>query len=196
MSMHAAPSPQDLAPGIGHRLRARRKVRGLSLQDVAARADVSVGLLSQIERGITSPSLRSLNAICSALDMPVSWLFNPQGADGASGIVIRRRSRRILDLGGRGMTKELLTPDECTGIQMMSLIIRPGGASGERAHNHPQGAKCGCVRSGALGLEVDGEAFVLEAGDSFGIDARRMIRFWAEGEQECHVIWVVTPALY
>ncbi len=181
---------------IGGRLRLRRKVRGLSLKDVAQRADVSIGLLSQIERGLTMPSVRSLGAICSALEMPVGWLFDSPDSADQSAIVVRHHQRRVLDLGSKGMVKELMTPDSCGGIQMMRLVIRPGGSTGETPYNHPLGAKCGTVLAGVLGLEVDGEVFRLAVGDSFAFDANRMIRFWCDGDQTTEALWVVTPAVY
>lgn len=192
----APATPAKDPSGIGPRLRARRKVRGMSLQQVAARAEVSIGLLSQIERGLSMPSVRSLRAICAALEMPVGWLFDAPEAGVPDPVVVPRHRRRVLDLGHKGMIKELLTPDECRGIQMMRLVIRPGGVSGQTAYNHPEGAKCGTVLSGVLGLEVDGEVHRLEAGDSFAFDATRMIRFWADGTCEAVVIWVVSPAVY
>jgi transcriptional regulator with XRE-family HTH domain len=186
------------AETLGQRLRLRRKVKALSLQDVALRASISTGLLSQIERGLTTPSVKSLSAICAALEMPVSWLFDqPAAADAPDAdIVVRRWHRRVLDLGSRGMIKELLTPDACAGIQMMRLIIRPGGATGDTPYNHPQGAKCGLVQRGILGLEINGRSLRIDAGASFAFPATAMIRFWAEGDTDCEVIWVVAPAVY
>lgn len=190
-----AETPDD-ADGIGPRLRARRKVRGLSLQQVAGRAEVSIGLLSQIERGLSMPSVRSLRAICTALEMPVGWLFDGDGAGLGDPVVVPRHRRRVLDLGEKGMIKEMMTPDTCAGIQMMRIVIRPGGSSGQTAYNHPEGSKCGTVVSGVLGLELDGVARRLEAGDSFAFAATSMLRFWAEGPEEAVVIWVISPAVY
>lgn len=184
--------------GIGPRLRARRKVRKMPLQEVARRADISIGLLSQIERGLSMPSVRSLTAICAALEMPVSWLFDaPDAADGpASALVVRRNQRRILDLGAKGMVKELMTPDECNGIQMMRIVIEPGGSTGDKPYNHPDGAKCGTVLAGILGIEVDGVEHRLEVGDAIAFDATRMIRLYAVGDRRAEVLWVVSPAVY
>lgn len=186
--------PGDLA--LGARLRLRRKVRGLSLKEVARRAEVSIGLLSQIERGLSMPSVRSLAAICAALEMPVGWLFGEDAATEDNPLVVRRHARRVMDLGAKGMAKEFLTPDHCPGIQMMRLVIRPGGSTGAEPYNHPQGMKCGTVLSGVLGLEVDGEVLRLDAGDSFAFEATQLIRFWCEGAQDAVVLWVVTPAVY
>lgn len=180
---------------LGRRLRERRKVRDMSLKDVASKAGVSVSLLSQVERGISMPSVRSLGAICAALEMPVSWLFDRQG-ENPDEIVVRKHQRRTLDLGAKGMIKELMTPDNCSGIQMMRLIIRPGGSTGETPYNHPSGSKCGTVLSGTLGLEVNGTVHEIGPGDAFAFDAKEKIRFWAIGQIDVDLLWVVTPAVY
>lgn len=185
------------AAGIGNKLRLRRKVRGLSLKDVATRSSVSIGLVSQIERGLSTPSLRSLNQICSALDMPIRWLFEETpDTEGENGVVVRAMNRRHLDFGAKGMAKELLSPDTVLGIQMMQITIRPGGSSGDSPYNHPSGAKCGTVLSGKFGLSVGQTDYILSTGDSFAFHATERHRFWCVGDAPCQVIWVVTPAVY
>lgn len=184
--------------GIGHKLRLRRKLKGLSLQDVAGNSGISIGQLSQIERGLSAPSLKSLKQICTALDMPMGWLFDGIGeARGDDdGVIVRQENRRHLDLGSKGMSKELMTPDSCPGIQMMQIVIRPGGSSGDQPYNNPEGAKCGTVVEGRLGIEIDGRAYYLDPGDTFAFDARSPHRFWCASETSCRLLWVVAPALY
>jgi transcriptional regulator with XRE-family HTH domain len=180
--------------GIGRKLRLRRAIKRRSLQEVAAKADISIGLLSQIERGVTTPSLKSLRQICAALDMPVGWLFDvPEGEH--QDLVIRAGARRVMHLGPKGMTKELLSPDTVPDIQMIKIIVQPGGSSGP-AYNNPGGAKCGTVLAGSLGLEIDGKEFTLEAGDAFAFEATKMHRFWCVGDVPVELIWTVTPAVY
>ncbi|WP_232830449.1 helix-turn-helix domain-containing protein [Oceanicella sp. SM1341] len=198
-----APAPAgEAAQGaarIGARLRDRRKLRQLSLQEVAGRAGVSAALLSQVERGISAPSLETMVALCAALDMPASWLFDNSGPAGAApeeACIVRRGARRVLDLSARGMIKEMLTPDACRRVQMMRMLIRPGGSSGEAPYNHPEGAKCGTVLAGTLSLEIGGRLHLLHGGDSFAFEATEMIRFWNEGPEEADVIWVGSPAFY
>ena len=181
--------------GIGRKLRLRRLIKGLSLQDVADRAEISIGLLSQIERGITMPSLKSLRQVCAALDMPVGWLFDvPDGEHGS--VVVRSSSRRVMSLGPKGMTKELLSPDSVPGIQMIRIVIQPGGSSGDVPYNNEAGSKCGTVLSGTLGLEVDGTEYLVATADSFAFSAVKLHRFWCVGDQPVDLIWVVTPAVY
>jgi transcriptional regulator with XRE-family HTH domain len=184
----------DRDEGLGRKLRLRRTIKRFSLQYVAERADISVGLLSQIERGLTTPSLRSLRQICTALDMPVGWLFDVPTSK-QEDAVVRASARLTLDLGPKGMRKELLSPDEVTGIQMMRIEIRPGGAWGEASRNE-SGAKCGIVTSGTLALELDGIVHLIGPGDSFAFEATRLHRFWCEGLEAVDLLWVVAPAVY
>src|SRR3984957_15541056 len=121
MSDHAeveTAAETDRDEGLGRKLRLRRAIKRFSLQQVAERADISVGLLSQIERGITTPSLRSLRQICAALDMPVGWLFDVPASE-QEDAVVRVNARRTLDLGPKSMRKQLMSPDTVTEIQMM-----------------------------------------------------------------------------
>ena len=180
---------------VGTRLRMRRLARRLTLQELAQKSGLSVGLLSQIERGVTTPSLRSLRQISTALEMPLGWLFEP--APHPSGdLIVRAADRRRMDLGPGAMVKELMSPDTVLDIQIIRIIIQPGGTSGDKPYNNPIGAKCGTVVSGQLGLEVAGKKYTLEPGDSFAFRAENMHRFWCIGDLPVDLIWVVTPALY
>jgi transcriptional regulator with XRE-family HTH domain len=183
---------------LGAKLRMRRKRRGLGLQEVAAASGVSIGQLSQIERDLSQPSLRSLRQICTALDMPIGWLFDdpaPHRPEDA-GLIVRAGRGRTIDLGAKGMVKELLTPDGCEGVQMMRIAIKPGGASGEAPYLTRGGARCATVLSGRLAIEVDGRAHSLGPGDSFAFEAERALLFRCEGDEPCELIWAVAPAIY
>lgn len=184
--------------GIGQKLRRRRKVKRLSLKELSLKADLSIGLLSQIERGLSTPSLRSLNQVCQALDMPILWLFDTDESVEAQKeeAVVRLSQRRRMNLGSGGMIKDILSPDSISEIQLMRFVIFPGGRSGDSPAQHPTGAKCGTVLSGTLGLEIDGQEHVINQHDSFAFKASSRYRFWAIGDTDCEVIWAVTPALY
>lgn len=183
---------------IGTTLRLRRRVRRESLQNIAEMAGISATQLSLVERGLAQPSLRTLRLICEALQMPMSWLF--VGESGASalegGIVVRRKQRRHVDLGPEATAKELLTGDVCSEIQLMQVTIPPEGGSGQQPFKTGLAARCGVVTQGRLGLEVDGQTFVLDKDDSFAFAKRETCRFWCESSETCIVIWAVAPAIY
>lgn len=193
------PEPAETADDrLGEKLRLRRKVRRLSLQSVADASGISIGQLSQIERGISAPSLRSLRQICQALDMPMGWLFDgsAERSNGDAEMIVRAAARRTMALGSDTLTKELLTPDACTQLQMMRIVIQPGGASGDEPYTTKGGARCATVLQGRLGIEVDGRTHLLDTGDTFAFEATHRLRFWCEGARPCELIWAVTPAIY
>ncbi len=74
---HRLVDPVDAS--IGERIRGLRRQRDLSLQQAAQTADVSVGYLSQIERGLSSPSVRDLMRIATALQTDMSFFFEAAG---------------------------------------------------------------------------------------------------------------------
>lgn len=185
---------EDNGATIGGRIRMRRRIRRMSLQELSERSGLSVALLSQIERNVSTPSLRSLKQVCEGLDMPIGWLFD--GGEESTGVVLRAGSRRRLDFGPLKMVKELMSPDSVPEIQIMKIIIQPEGSSGAAPYNNPEGAKCGTVLSGRLGLHVNGRDYVLETGDSFAFRAQDMHRFWCIGDNAVEILWIVTPAVY
>lgn len=189
---------ENWTDGIGPRLRQRRKVKRQSLKELSQRAGISIGLLSQIERGLSTPSIRALNQICMALEMPMNWLFDRDEVVNVENepVVVRNAQRRRMNLGSGSMLKEILSPDSISEIQLMRFVIHPGGRSGDSPAQHPTGAKCGTVLSGCLGLEVNGQEYIINQYDSFAFKASAQYRFWAVGDTQCEVLWAVTPALY
>ncbi|MGN6450349.1 MAG: helix-turn-helix domain-containing protein [Brucella intermedia] len=187
--------PQSDAIQVGETVRLRRQMRGMSLKQVAEPAGISVGMLSQVERGLAAPSIKTLRAICSAMDMPVNWLFHrdKDPENQANEFIVQRSSRRSLSYNDGALIKELLTPDTQPQIQMLRFLMEPGADSGE-PYSNTEGGKCGLVLQGTLGLELDERQFVINAGDSFAFPARSMVRFWTLGDSTCVVIWVVSPA--
>lgn len=180
---------------VGETIRLRRQMRGLSLKQVAEPAGISVGMLSQVERGLAAPSIKSLRAICAAMDMPVNWLFHrdDEQEDQAAEYIVARSARRSLTYHDGALIKELLTPDTQPKIQMLRFLLKPGASSGE-PYSDPEGGKCGLVLSGTLGLELNSTEFTIREGDSFAFPATTLVRFWAIGDIPCEVIWVVAPA--
>jgi len=172
----AAPSTAepDLAP-LGDRLRNRRKELKLTLQDVADKAGFSVGFISQIERGITVPSLVSLVAVCRALNVEISTFFQqPKG-----NAVTRHDSRPVYGLareGQRAVTYERLSASFPGNVLRSTLIHEPPGFRSEPMSH--EGEEIFFIVSGELTLELDGERMILEAGDTVHFPSTRTHTTW------------------
>src|SRR5437016_11353147 len=102
----ARAAERDVVHQSGRRVRALREARGLSLRDLADRSGVSAPMLSQVERGETSPTLTVATRIAAGLELRLSQLLRLD-EDGAV-TVVRARERR--KGGARGHGYELLTP--------------------------------------------------------------------------------------
>lgn len=177
---------------IKYQLKRLRTNRGLSLQQLASISGVSIGLLSQIERGRSSPSLRTLTKIRVALEVSMTELFAPpETIDKTEGkIVVRQDNRNHLDLGPDKLIKELLSPPGYQFIQSMILQIPPGGGSGKDTYQN-QGEKAGLVLQGYFRLFVGDGIFDLRKGDSFQFDSSVPHRFENKHNEGAEVLWVV-----
>jgi transcriptional regulator with XRE-family HTH domain len=192
MSKRAAKAPaMDVA--VGQRLRELRRARRLSLETVAARTDLSIGFLSQIERGLSSPSLRVLATLADVLGVGIAGLFGArEKADtAADAIVTREKARAKLNLWRTGISKQLLSPAGSDGRLNLFLVhMEPGGSTGDELYTH-DGEEAGLVIEGEMKLTVDAESWTLKRGDSFRFASRRPHRFSNPShENKAVVLWV------
>lgn len=183
----------QIAP-IAARLRRRRKELKLTLQDVADGAGFSVGFISQIERGITVPSLTSLVAVCHVLKVDIaSFLGQPK----AVAPVTRHEQRPVYALGGepgRAVSYERLSAAFPGNVLRSTLIHEPPGYRSEpMAH---EGEEIFFVVEGALTLEVDGEQMILEAGDSAHFPSTRTHATWNHTSQATTVFHTCTMDVF
>lgn len=179
---------------LGADLRALRRARGLTLAQLAARLERSVGWLSQVERDLSEPSISDLRQIGAALGVPISMLFGhaPIPSDEA-GLVVRRDARRRLGSGAAGLVEELLSPDLTDDFEMVHSTFLPRSELGETVTRPTQ--EVGYVISGRLDLEIGRRSFTLDPGDSFRIRGEPFR--WANPYDEpAVVIWVIAPPVY
>ncbi|SDR63462.1 transcriptional regulator, XRE family with cupin sensor [Rhizobiales bacterium GAS113] len=175
---------------LGLVIRRLRTQRNLSLQRLAELSDVSVGMLSHIERDLTSPSLRTLTKIRLALKVPISALFENAGEPDGVDFVRRADGRPILDLGPQLLVKQLLSPANARSLQFMMLIIPPGGGSGTAPIGYPS-EKGGLVIEGRITLHVGANSVILSEGDSFQFDGATPHHFVNEGAETAKVLWMI-----
>lgn len=178
---------------VGATLRAARKARGLSLQKLAVQSGVSVGMISQVERGRANPSMRLLTALRRAMNISLQELFGESAnasahMTGIPDFVRRANDRPVIDLGH--LQKELLTSGGRHNLQIMLLKIQPGGGSGIDALVYPAD-KGGLVLSGEVVLNVNGQEAVLHAGDSFAFDSALPHSLRNDSDATAEVIWII-----
>ncbi|MBI2767999.1 MAG: cupin domain-containing protein [Burkholderiales bacterium] len=182
---------------IGAEVRSLRKAKNLSLQELAARCGKSVGFLSQVERGLSKPTVSVLHDLATALKVHINWFF-PQTEGGGNpadgGIVVRKANRRRLSFGS-GISDYLLSPNLNGPLELLWSEMAPQADSGEKAYQHV-GDEAGVIINGSLELWVGEQFFVLDAGDSFSFPSSTPHRYRNPGNTITEVAWVVTPPSY
>ncbi len=149
---------------------------------------MSPGLLSQVERGIGNPSLRSLQKIAKALGLRLGDLL--EGGDVERRRLVRHDQRRTL--GVDGLTYELLTPDLNGQLEVL-LTSLPAGFDNERHPFSHQGEECVLLVEGEVQVTIGDDAYLLEPGDAVTYDAAQPHWYRNDREAPARVLGVVTP---
>ena len=186
-----AGDPQGL---VGAKLREFRQSRGLTLKQLATLAGTSVGHLSQLERDMGSPSVKTLYAISRALGVTIGQFFD-HGEEGARGAqyVVRKSGRRHIRFA-EGIDDYRLTSEAVSQLALLYSTFTPGATLSE-PYTH-EGEEAGYVVSGQLELYLEDAKIVLEAGDSFSFPSQVPHRYRNPGSIETVIIWAMTPPSY
>lgn len=155
--------PIDLG-ALGHRIRLERARRGLSLAQLATRSGVSRSMLSDVERGLKTPTVLVLDHIATALDTSIARLV---GDERAERVVLRRRQEQDVAVDPSGWERRILSP-VLPGVEfeLMRTMIPGGVDAGEFAPHAPGSREYLAIERGRLRLTVDGVPYVLGEGDS------------------------------
>lgn len=179
---------------LGVDLRALRKARGLTLVDLAAKLDRSVGWISQVERDLSTPSVLDLRRIAAALDAPVSMLFGKADAPiDEAGYVVRSTARRQIGTREGALVEELLSPDLTDDFEVVHSTFAPGSHRGHMVMRPTQ--EVGYVVSGTLDLMIGDREFTVSTGDSFRIRGEPF-EWHNRYDDPAVVIWVIAPPVY
>src|SRR5918912_1122041 len=178
---------------VGERLRELRRFRRATLKTIADRSGLSESFLSQVERGRSSASIASLRRIAEALGVSIADLFEPDGVPGPR--VLRRAERPALAFGVLGR-KLLLTPRPLHNLEVFVGELGVGGSTGEQPYAHGDSQELFVVLAGHVQLEVGGERFELEHGDSIEYRSSTPHRVSNVGDGLAEVMWIVSTPSY
>jgi len=194
----AAVSRGHGSESLGARLRHLRTARDLTIAQLAERSGVSSGLISQIERGNSNPSIKTLQRLRAALGVNL-WEFLEDRSSAAPGdggtpegppFVRRKADRPRIVVGTTRLVKELLSPRNDRNLRFMIISLPPGGESEDVIIG--QGEKGGLVTEGKVRLTVGSEDSALEEGDSFQFPSSIAHKLSNPYDQPAQVIWIMS----
>jgi transcriptional regulator with XRE-family HTH domain len=204
----------DPVPYVGERLREERLRRGVSMRSLARDLGVSASLISQIETGKSQPSVGTLYAITTALDISIEDVFDPPDQRAASrsdrpsapttvlealgslrgqrvGPLVTPNIRQVLQLDS-GVTWERLGQLPRTHVDFLLITYVPGGMSSSsgRLMRHP-GAEYGYLISGELILTLGFDELRLTPGDAVSFESTTPHRYHNDGSTPAVGVWFV-----
>jgi XRE family transcriptional regulator, regulator of sulfur utilization len=185
----------EVGTPVGSRVRALREALDLSLRDLAERSGVSAPMLSQVERGETSPTLTVANRIAAGLDLRLSQLLRLDESGTVS--IVRPGERR--SGGADGHRWEVLTPPlPGQRAEVSRHTVQPGartGGPGDPPMHEPGARETTLVQHGRVSFVCDGARHELAAGDCVTFDADLPHHFENPGEEEAVLLAVVSAGL-
>lgn len=172
----------DMA-GLGHRIREERARRQLGLEELSRRCSVSRSMLSAVERGQKVPTVLVLDRIATGLNTSLSRLL---GEESKARMTILRHKDQDLVRDPSGWERRILSP-VLPGIEfeLMRTTIKPGVDAGVFNPHAPGSREYVAVERGTLRLSINGEPFVLNAGDSIYYDGDCQHGFANPGRSDC-----------
>jgi quercetin dioxygenase-like cupin family protein/DNA-binding XRE family transcriptional regulator len=188
---HESDETESSTAKLGRIIRSHRSGR-FTLLELAKVAGISVGLLSQIERGMGNPSFKTLQKIADALDLRIGDLVEPAAPSDTGGTVVRRSDRTRVQFGSEGLVYEFFTPNLRGRLEMLQTSVPPGFSNKGHPFHH-DGEECVVVMEGELAVEVDGVEHTLCAGDAITYDSA--VPHWWENRSDrpAVIVGAVTP---
>lgn len=160
---------------VGAWVRSLRTEQRLSVRSLAARADFSPSFISQVENGVVSPSIASMQKIAAALGVTLGEFF-AAAAEGEGGLIVRSGERCQMTSGWSQARLELLGPTVGRRLETFLVTLDRGG----RSAKHPSPAQSDefvYVLEGDATLTLGPEEHVLHQGDAVSIRPRELRRW-------------------
>ncbi|MFV0385334.1 helix-turn-helix domain-containing protein [Paracoccus sp. (in: a-proteobacteria)] len=181
---------QTAPEGVGSRLRALRKARKVPMRKIADGTGLSISFISQIERGVSAPSLTSLRAIAQVLGVGMPDLLPETLPVAQATRSLDRPLHRLRLAPGAAHSYERITTT-FPGSRLTGVIIHePAGARIEpQSHD---GEEIIFVLEGSLTVELDTETITLSQGDTLHFSSARRHATWNHTSQPAVILHICT----
>ncbi len=176
---------------IGARIKQVRISKGLTLKDIELKAKVSATHVSEIERGMTSPTVGALAKIAAAMGTDVAYFVEKQNVAQVS--VIHKSKRKRMQYKDWGATYFSLAKDvPSPRISFLEVELEPGIKRPEETTTH-DGEEFATVTKGVMEIIIGDERFILKEGDSIHYKATKPHAMRNIGDAKCRAIWITLP---
>jgi transcriptional regulator with XRE-family HTH domain len=177
---------------IGEKIRRLRTANNLTQEELANRAYLTKGFISQLERDLTSPSIITLKGILDVLGEELADFFRDVKHER---VLFDKKARVLSSTSTEQMVVELLVPSAQSRLMDPVLVSLEPGTSTETHLGH-EGEEFGFLLQGRVTLWVDKEAYKMRKGDSFYFASDREHRLHNTGTATAKLLWIVSPPVF
>lgn len=175
---------------IGHKIKQLRVQKGLTLEELASRSELTKGFLSQMERNLTSPSIATLNDIVEALGTTLSEFFKEEKQEK---LVFRKKDFFVDER--EHYTIHWIVPN--TQKNEMEPIMLELPQWGESFQMDPHsGEEFGYVLEGSITLDCGEESYIVHKGETFYLSGKTSHFLRNDKKTKAKVLWISTPPLF
>jgi transcriptional regulator with XRE-family HTH domain len=181
------------------RLRKYRKERGLTVRQLAERAGCTHSYISQIEKGMTVPSLSMVGKLAAALEIKVVDLFHESANGSETDWYLQKKKRRTIHYpDGKVSSQLLVTRIGIKKLEPLLSVLQPGGSSDEAEKMvHPPGTEeFVLVLKGELDFKVNGKEMCLKEGDTLSFDGTLPHSWVNNTKKKAEVLFVFSPPIW
>ncbi len=175
---------------IGHKIKQLRIQKGLTLEELASRSELTKGFLSQLERNLTSPSIATLNDIIEALGSSLSDFFKEEKEEK----IVFRKKDFFVDVRDTYTVHWIVPNTQKNEMEPILLELPQGGTS--FVMDPHSGEEFGYVAEGCVTLISDKESHVVHKGETFYLSGKNSHYLKNEKKTTAKVIWISTPPLF
>jgi transcriptional regulator with XRE-family HTH domain len=175
---------------LGKKLRRMRQARGLTAVELAKRARVTTGFISQLEHSQTVPSLHTLQRIAAVLGVSLTYFLLEENLQPQ---VVRKQERPILQMEDNGSCVSLLSPLPSRHLELALFELPPGAVSWSTARSHA-GQQCHLLLQGTVRADYGENTYHLEEGDSILWEGTLPYRLENIGTHEARLLIATAPA--
>lgn len=174
---------------IGEKIKELRIQKSLTQEELADRAELSKGFISQLERDLTSPSIATLVDILQCLGTNLEEFFT--GSSSEQVVFKKTDYFEKYDSELKNEIKWIIPNAQKNMMEPILLTLEPGGST--YPDNPHEGEEFGFVLSGSITLHIGNKTFKAKKGESFYFTAGMKHYITASDKSGASLLWVSTP---
>lgn len=184
---------------VGEKIKSLRMESGITAKELAVKAEVTPGYISQIERNLISPSLSVLMRISEALGIPLVSLFSQEEQEQVT--VIPKDKRTKIQFADINMEYQFVTPysrtkNTCTQMEMLCFRLGPKSWGSTIVQYHEEAGECTLVLKGTLEYHIGDKVYTLKEGDSIYVPPQTYHQLYNPTDEDTEAVTAISPAYY